>query len=71
MEFVLELIDNLTGHKLDYGIGRLAGKLTRKIKNEKLKKVLRILIYAVLLLAICAVVVIVAFIIEAWRMGKI
>ena len=71
IEIVLTAIDNLTGNKLDYGMGQLARKLTQNVKNEKIRKTLQTLIQALLFLAICAVLLIVVFVIEAWRMGKI
>lgn len=71
LEFVLTLIDDLTGNNLDYGMGQLARKLTRNVKNEKIRKTLQTLIQVLLFLAICAVLIIVVFVIEAWRMGKI
>ena len=71
LEFVLTLIDDLTGNNLDYGMGQLARKLTRNVKNEKIRKTLQTLIQALLFLAICAVLIVVVFVIEAWRMGKI
>ena len=71
LEFVLTLIDDLTGNNLDYGMGQLARKLTRNVKNEKIRKTLQMLIQALLFLAICAILIIVVFVIEAWRMGKI
>ena len=71
LELILSVIDDLTGNKLDYGMGQLARKLTRNVKNEKIRKTLQTLIQALLFLAICAVLIIVVFVIEAWRMGKI
>jgi len=71
LELILELIDGLTGHKLDYGIGHLAGKLTRNIKHEKAKQVAYVLIWALVIILVCSVVLAIAFLIEAWKMGRI
>lgn len=69
LEFVLELIDNLTGNKLDYGIGRLTGKLTRNIKNEKRRKVCQFLIWVFLFILILAFLLVLLLLIEAWKTG--
>ena len=71
LELILSVVDDLTGNRLDYGMGRLARKLTRNVKNEKLRKVLQILIQVLLFLVICTALIILVFAIEAWRMGKI
>ncbi len=70
-ELILGIIDSLTGHKLDYGISQLVRKLTRNVKNEKVREALHLMIWAILFLTLCAILVVLLFLIEAWRMGKI
>lgn len=71
IEFVLELLDGLTGHNLDYGIGRLAGRLTRNIRNKKAKDIVCALIWFLIILLVAAVLLAISFLIEANKMGKI
>lgn len=70
-ELVLSLLDGLTGHKLDYGIGRLASNLTRNFNNKKAKSVVYILIWTLLIFLVGAVLLAISFLIEAVKLGKI
>ena len=71
LELVLSVIDDLTGNQVDYAIGRLADKLTCNIKNKRAKQIVYVLVWALVIILVCAIVLAIAFLIEAWKLGKI
>ena len=71
LELILSLIDDLTGNQVDYAIGRFADKLTCNIKNKRAKQFVYVLVWALVIILVCAIVLAIAFLIEAWKLGKI
>ena len=71
IEIVLTAIDNLTGNKLDYGLGKLVNRLTQNVRNHKYRKVLQWLIWILLFVITVAVLTSFILLIEALKNGKV
>ena len=71
LELVLTLIDNLTGNKLDYGVGKLVRRLTGNIRNQTLRKVLQMLLWILFFVMAVAGLAGIVLMIEVLRNGKV